>query len=63
MEGDNREKKGQGQVKEYIPRTQGQGQWGGDCLWTQGLDGTGKSNGGGQGGEDSVNRATIKNRE
>ena len=26
-----------------------QGQWGGDCLWAQGLDGAGENNWGGNG--------------
>ena len=30
------ERRGMGQVKEHVPRTHGQGQWVGDCLWGQG---------------------------
>ena len=41
---DNRVKKGKGQVKEHVQRTHGQGQWGRDCLWEQGLDRAGERN-------------------
>ena len=38
--------KGKGQVKEHVQRIHGQVQWGGECLWEQGLDGVEESNGG-----------------
>ena len=42
-------RKGKGQVKEHVQRTHGQRQWSRDCLWEQGLDGAGDSNGVGVG--------------
>ena len=36
--------KGKSQVREPVQRTHRYGQWVGDCLWEQGLDGSGKSN-------------------
>ena len=44
MKGGNGEKKGKGQVKKHVQRTQGQRQWGGDFLWELGLDGAGENN-------------------
>ena len=33
-----------GKEGECVQRTHGQGQWGGDCVWEQGLDRAGESN-------------------
>ena len=45
-EGSNGGKIGKCQVKEYVQRTQGQGQWARDCLWEQRLAGWGRATGG-----------------
>ena len=35
--------KGESQVKEHVQKTHGNEQWGGNCLWEQGLDRVGRA--------------------